>query len=87
MSGNWARRTNCRDCGDNFTELELVQNGGLSCSVKTDLQTLNDVLPTDSGNIPSKYLDMEHEHGDRTTKKRNVRISCFPTRAINAFER
>lgn len=30
--------TNCRDGGDDFTELELVQDGGLTSGVKTDHQ-------------------------------------------------
>lgn len=35
MSGGLTDR---RDCGDDFTELQLVEDGGLSGSVKTDHQ-------------------------------------------------
>ena len=30
--------TDCRDGGDNFTQLQLIEDGGLSCSVQTDHQ-------------------------------------------------
>ena len=30
------RRTDCGDSGDDFTELKLVENGGLSSSVKSN---------------------------------------------------
>ncbi len=32
------RRTNCWNGGDDFTKLEFVQDGGLTSSVKTDLE-------------------------------------------------
>ena len=32
------RRTDCGNGGDDFTELELVQNRGLSSSIETDHQ-------------------------------------------------
>ena len=32
-------RTNRWDGGDDFTELELVQNGGFTSSIKTNLDT------------------------------------------------
>jgi len=31
------RRTDCGDSGDDFTELELVENGGFTSGIKTDL--------------------------------------------------
>jgi hypothetical protein len=31
-------RTNCRDSGDDFTKLELVQNSGFASGIKTDLR-------------------------------------------------
>jgi len=33
----WAVLTDGWDCGNNFTKLELVQDGGLTSSVETDL--------------------------------------------------
>lgn len=30
--------TDCRDGGDDFTQLQLIEDGGLSCSVQTDHQ-------------------------------------------------
>jgi len=30
------RRTNCGDCGDDFTELELIEDGRLAGSIETD---------------------------------------------------
>ena len=35
--GTWEERTNRRNGGDDFTEFQLVQDGGLSSSVQTNL--------------------------------------------------
>ena len=34
----WVLRTDCGNCGDDFTELQLVQNSGLSSGIETDHQ-------------------------------------------------
>lgn len=39
------RLTDRGDGGDDFTQLQLVQNGGLSCGVKSDHQNSHLLLP------------------------------------------
>lgn len=38
VDGSGSGLTDCRNGGDDFTELELVQDGGLTGGVKTDHQ-------------------------------------------------
>lgn len=40
LDGRYEKKklTNCRNCGDDLTKLELVQDGGLTSSIKTNHQ-------------------------------------------------
>jgi len=46
VEGVGRRLTNCGDSGDDFTELQLIQNGGLSGSVETDHENSHLLLST-----------------------------------------
>lgn len=45
VEGVGRRLTDCGDGGNNFTELQLIQNGSLSGSVETDHENSHLLLP------------------------------------------
>lgn len=48
-SSLWATLTDGRDGGDNLTQLELVQDGGFTGSIKTDHQDAHLLLTEEIG--------------------------------------